>query len=422
MSSNSGAKGKPIANFINLIEGLADFAEQHSLGEIIGEIILKSGYKDYLTVSNDPTSQSRLENLKELKNMHHTGGAGLPAIREFLERVSLTASSDLPTTGGSQASAPADSILLTSSTGSDSAMAATNIQESNNTLGSITMMTLHLAKGLEFPTVFLTGFEEGLIPHYRSTEEREIDEERRLCYVGMTRAKETLYISRATRRSLFSNGDSFARPRPSSRFGKDLPEEVLESLGGDIKGYGFDENNGYDESYKFGDDGDSFVTSFNSIGVKNKFHNSNAGVTNFNNTKKVSSWSMRYGQNESDTYDDNYSNNKNILLQVGTQKLISQKLKFRNQNDIMNYIGIKKAQELEEDTYVINSNDLISVDEIEINTRVTHKTFGAGTVKEIELVEGEVSEDSKIKIEFDSAKVGVKRLIFKYAGLGLVTK
>jgi DNA helicase-2/ATP-dependent DNA helicase PcrA len=95
-------------------------------------------------------------------------------------------------------------------------------------------MTLHLAKGLEYPLVFLTGLEEGLLPHYRSIDDPiAIEEERRLCYVGITRAMQKLYLSRATLRGLFAAGGSSGY-REVSRFAYDMPAECLEHLNGDF--------------------------------------------------------------------------------------------------------------------------------------------------------------------------------------------
>ena len=92
-------------------------------------------------------------------------------------------------------------------------------------------MTLHAAKGLEFPIVFIVGMEEGLFPHSRSLwEQNQLEEERRLAYVGITRAKETLYLSYASRRIYFGEQVS----NPPSRFIVDIPENLLESVGGEI--------------------------------------------------------------------------------------------------------------------------------------------------------------------------------------------
>jgi DNA helicase II / ATP-dependent DNA helicase PcrA len=100
--------------------------------------------------------------------------------------------------------------------------------------GTVSLMTLHLAKGLEFPVVFLTGLEEGLLPHYRSVEDGTVEEERRLCYVGITRAMRKLHLTRAMKRGMFSAGQSFGLSmfREPSRFLMDMPGSFLREESG----------------------------------------------------------------------------------------------------------------------------------------------------------------------------------------------
>jgi len=129
-------------------------------------------------------------------------------LADFLDRVSLSSSQELPVEERK------DAVK----------------REQNN---FVSLMTLHLAKGLEFPVVFLVGLEEGLLPHARSIDEGSVDEERRLCYVGITRAMKQLFISRAKVRGMFSAGGSFGSGggsgsyRDVSRFAKDMPEANL---------------------------------------------------------------------------------------------------------------------------------------------------------------------------------------------------
>src|SRR3972149_10620309 len=106
----------------------------------------------------------------------------------------------------------------------------TDVDEYDDTTDAATLITLHAAKGLEFPVVFIVGLEEGLLPHMRSLESgdpAQLEEERRLCYVGMTRAKEHLYLLRAFRRSYSRTGPSFGGGHnPPSRFLADIPAEL----------------------------------------------------------------------------------------------------------------------------------------------------------------------------------------------------
>jgi DNA helicase-2/ATP-dependent DNA helicase PcrA len=163
------------------------------LPELIAELITASGYAEELQAEGTPEAQSRLENLKEL----------VTAAQEFVERSEE---------GGLQAFL--DSVALIA-----------DIDEYAEGRGAVTLMTLHMAKGLEFPTVFMVGMEEGIFPHaYAMADERELEEERRLCYVGMTRAKRRLYLTSARQRRLYGS-QSFNLP---SRFLDEIPTEVLE--------------------------------------------------------------------------------------------------------------------------------------------------------------------------------------------------
>ena len=162
------------------------------LPELIAELMTASGYAEELQTEGTPEAQSRLENLKEL----------VTAAQEFVERHEEGLQGFL------------DSVALIA-----------DIDEYAEGRGAVTLMTLHMAKGLEFSTVFMVGMEEGIFPHaYAMADERELEEERRLCYVGMTRAKRRLYLTSARQRRLYGS-KSFNLP---SRFLEEIPPEVLE--------------------------------------------------------------------------------------------------------------------------------------------------------------------------------------------------
>jgi DNA helicase II / ATP-dependent DNA helicase PcrA len=155
--------------------------------EILDAILKDFGYLDYL---NDGTEESlyRIENLKELRTVANS----YPVVSEFLETVALVESS-------SRAISADDD--------------------------SVTLMTLHAAKGLEFETVFMVGMEEGIFPHSRSmTDPDELEEERRLCYVGITRAKKNLYMTYTRRRTYFGTTSGSI----ISRFVTEIPEDLLD--------------------------------------------------------------------------------------------------------------------------------------------------------------------------------------------------
>ncbi|MDR1442040.1 MAG: DNA helicase PcrA [Bifidobacteriaceae bacterium] len=188
---------------------LSELAEMSSGGagpaQILDHALDQSGYLVELQESRDPQDAGRVENLAELHAVASEFEQSAPdgTLADFLERVSLVADSDQLPTGGD-----------------DSAEAAEALRQ-----GQVTLMTLHTAKGLEFPVVFVTGFEDGTFPHQRSmADPEELEEERRLAYVGLTRARRRLYISRAEARTTFGRPEYF----PESRFVSDIPKEVLE--------------------------------------------------------------------------------------------------------------------------------------------------------------------------------------------------
>lgn len=194
--------------FVKLLDGLEELAEEGAGPSTVLEAILdRSGYLAELRESSDPQDESRVENLHELLAVAQEFEQAFPEgnLGDFLERVSLVADSDqipTPDADASDGDGPA------------------KVDQ-----GVVTLMTLHTAKGLEFPVVFLTGMEDGTFPHQRSMgEESELEEERRLAYVGLTRARERLYLSRAAMRSAYGRPMDF----PPSRFLDDIPGELVD--------------------------------------------------------------------------------------------------------------------------------------------------------------------------------------------------
>jgi DNA helicase-2/ATP-dependent DNA helicase PcrA len=204
------AKNKSVRAYIELVDELTARSNSILLSALIHEVVNKTGYGPKLREMHDATAESRIENLLELEAIGRAADtlAGTPAetLRMFLDRVSLTSSADILNEDGSEA----------------------------GPVKTVSFMTLHLAKGLEFPLVFLTGVEEGLLPHYRSIyDETQLEEERRLCYVGITRAMQQLYLTRALSRGMFaSGGDSMGGLyREPSRFLSDIPHALTEQSG-----------------------------------------------------------------------------------------------------------------------------------------------------------------------------------------------
>ncbi len=221
----SGKASKGICAFVSLMNSLKSFALKASLPELISSVVDQSGYAEKLRSSKDPESESRLENIAELIVVATVFGeeelSSIERLRAFLDRVSLT--------GGDE---------VTTAEAKDLSIEHPEAEKPE----FVSLMTLHLAKGLEFDVVFFTGFEEGFLPHQRSLANPEdIEEERRLCYVGITRAKKILYLTRTTVRGMASAASSFGasgRWRSVSQFGQDIPESLIQSYGGDFFGGG----------------------------------------------------------------------------------------------------------------------------------------------------------------------------------------
>src|SRR5699024_987936 len=166
--------------------------ERLSLPEFYEELMIRSGYIAMLQAKPTEENKTRLENIRELKSsiQNYVDTAPEPTLAGFLEEIALY----------------------------------TDLEEYNQGDDAVVMMTIHAAKGLEFPHVFLVGFEDGLFPGMRAIgDQQEMEEERRLCYVAITRAKEKLTISHARQRMLYGRTTATL----PSRFLKEIPEDVV---------------------------------------------------------------------------------------------------------------------------------------------------------------------------------------------------
>ncbi len=181
-----------LSKFISLVEELRGMMDLMPLSEFVSAVIERTGYMAMLEAEGTHEAQGRMENLQELINVASEYDDEEDALSLFLDRSTLT----------------------------------TDIDETKEE-DAVTLMTLHSAKGLEFPVVFMVGMEDGLLPHYRNTESPfYLEEERRLCYVGMTRAKELLYLTRAEERKYYGVTKKF-RPSP---FLDEIPRDLIEDL------------------------------------------------------------------------------------------------------------------------------------------------------------------------------------------------
>ena len=291
--------------FIETIEYLRGNIDQLSISELIKETLNRTGYVKALEQENTTEAETRIQNLEEFLTVaiEFEEEEAENTLADFLEGITL--SSDLD-----------------------------GMEDSEE---SVTLMTLHSAKGLEFPVVFLVGMEEGIFPGNKCIgEPKELEEERRLFYVGITRAKQFLYLTCAKKRTIFGSTSYNA----ISRFVNEIPSELLD---------GFDEldNNKYD---KFED----------------SIYNWEYGTSS-----KVKSYKI----------DNNFSEKNKTVVASN----IGNGFQFKTAENFLNSITAKKS----------NSN--VDISKYKEGQRVYHKKFGEGTINKIE-PEG---EDYKIDISFD---------------------
>ena len=320
--------------FINTIEELKNKREELVISELIKTTLKKTGYTKALEEENTIEAENRIENLEEFLTVaiEFEEEYAENSLSEFLEGITLSSDID-------------------------------NVEETED---SVTLMTLHSAKGLEFPVVFLVGMEEGIFPGYKSIlEPKELEEERRLCYVGITRAKEHLYLTCSKQRTIFGSTSY----NPISRFLTEIPEDLLE---GYQEAFGEEDNN---KNQMFKDSNYTWT-----YGSKD-----NGNIKTYKIGEKESVGIGAFAK----------SNTTNNSTNTG--------FAFRTAESFLNNLGKKST-----------SNNQVDLSKYEAGVRVYHKKFGEGTINKVE-PEG---EDLKVDINFD--KVGHKRLMAKYANLEII--
>ena len=290
-------------SFINAIEELRNL--DVPVSELIKQTLNKTGYTQALKNENTVEAETRIENLEEFLTvaMEFEKEAAENSLTEFLESISLSSDTD-------------------------------NIEDTDN---MVTLMTLHSAKGLEYPVVFLVGMEEGIFPGHKSMDNPEdVEEERRLFYVGITRAKQNLYMTFAKRRTIFGSTSY----NPPSRFIKEIPSELLD---------------GYNEAMQDKDEED------------NKFADS--------------------------PFEWRYKNNKMQESKVTTYKVDSETLKTENKSGFQFRSAESFLKNLE-NKKVTNTEDL---SKYKVGQNVFHKRFGKGIITKLE----QEADDIKVDIEFE---------------------
>lgn len=314
--------------FIQLMEELKSKKDDLTISELIKQTLKKSGYTKALEEENTVEAENRIENLDEFLTVaiEFEEESADNKLSDFLEGITL--SSDLD-----------------------------NMEETEDT---VTLMTLHSAKGLEFPVVFLIGMEEGIFPGFKSiSEPKELEEERRLCYVGITRAKEYLFLTCSKQRTIFGSTSC----NPVSRFLKEIPKDLLEGFDS-IEGENTKKDIFADSKYSW------------TYGSKNAIQNAS----------KIKTYSIKESE----------------PIMAASSKKQDSGFAFRTAESFLNSLQKKSV-----------SQD-VDLSQYTEGVRVYHKKFGEGTISNVE-PEG---DDLKVDIQFD--KVGHKRLMAKFAKLEII--
>lgn len=376
---NSKAKEK-LKKFAELIMNFQSVVKKYSLREFISLVIEKSGYLRELTEEKNPENEARIDNLQELVNVadQFEPEDMDNVLGEFLSQVALVS----------------------------------DIDGMENISNNVTLMTLHSAKGLEFPTVFLAGLEEGIFPHQRTfTSNSEMEEERRLMYVGVTRAEQTLYLTSAKRRQMWGEYKYYN----SSRFLQEIPPNLLESS--------YSDNTSSQTTFKSAVDkirfnkapSDSFGKIAPSTGFGSNFvapQKKNNSVGGFGKDF-VAPQKKEFVKNLQTAQKMNqFNQSKAILVKSQKNKAAEEeKVKdFFKDNAIKRMLEEKKKQELEQK---IKEEELSSSAPYFFNVgeRVFHEKLGVGHITEVT----QIGESTMYTIDF--GKLGKKAMDAAYARL-----
>ena len=312
--------------FVNAIEELRAKKDDIKISDLIKETLKKSGYTQALENENTIEAENRIENLDEFLTVaiEFEDESADNKLSDFLEGITLSSDID-------------------------------NMEETEET---VTLMTLHSAKGLEFPVVFLVGMEEGIFPGYKSIgEPKELEEERRLCYVGITRAKEYLFLTCSKQRTIFGSTSC----NQVSRFLREIPSDLLD---------------GYDKA----------------LGEKQES----------NNVFGDSKYSWTYGSKDNGNIKTYKIDKHEPSVAAASSNSNNNGFMFRTAESFLNNLT-KKA-----------TGTNVDLSKYKAGVKIYHKKFGEGIISNVE-PEG---DDLKVDINFD--KVGHKRLMAKFANLEII--
>ena len=362
--------------------------------KVIDSILKDSGLLEDLQRSEDPQDASRVDNLSQLQSVAAEYEQNTPdaSVAGFLETTALVADSD-------------------------------QLPNENEDTGKVTLMTLHTAKGLEYPVVFLTGMEQGTFPHARALEDDgELCEERRLAYVGITRAKQRLYVTRAAVRAQWGQ----AQDMLPSQFLDEIPDNLIDwkrkeadvTSWGDSRarrgsfGRDFDSDFGGDFDSDFGGWDDDYSDAFSE---KTTYGGSAYGSSKSYSSGKSYGSSKSYG---SKSYGSSYGSGKSYESSYGSsygsKSYASKSNSYKSSAVKTRKIATKSASstsatKLGSSSGVMDKDNNLNIQDFQIGDKITHDTYGLGTV----IATQDKGRNSIITVDFGSD--GVKRLMLRVA-------
>ena len=346
-------------NLTNIIEVPGEDNEEQrlSIPDLITSVLKESGYIDSLKTENTVEAESRIQNIGEFLTVaeEFEKESADKSLNEFLNNISLSSDTD-------------------------------NLEETDDV---VTLMTLHSAKGLEYPVVFLVGMEEGIFPGYQSMgDDNELEEERRLFYVGITRAKKYLFLTCANMRKIFGSTSY----NPPSRFLKEIPKDLLD---------------GYDEVFEDRKREDSFEDSNYSW----KYGKSSGSSSWNKNGESYSgeNWNKSNSSYSGGNFSRSVSVNGNANGRVVTHR-ISNDDKIEETNSS----PFKRTAESFLANLNARNNSNVDISKYKVGQNVFHKKFGKGKIVKLD------PEGDDIKVDLEFEKFGHKRLMAKFAGLEII--
>ena len=395
---------KPLGVFRDMMHGLADFAKDHDTkpSEVVAEVLSKSGILEELQRSEDPQDASRVDNLSQLQSVAAEFEQNTPdaTLAGFLETTALVADSD-------------------------------QLPGENEDSGKVTMMTLHTAKGLEYPYVFLTGMEQGTFPHQRAMEDTsELAEERRLAYVGITRAKRRLYVTRAAVRAQWGQANDMM----PSQFLDEIPDELIDwkrrEAGVERMRASWrnddDEFGGWDDDDDFGSvpfGGSSYGKSSyggssygsGTYGSRSSYGSSSygSGRAQYGGSSERGASSL-YGSSSQRSYAGAGSSSSygSLYGSYGSGKFSgkSGKVTTRRVKPKTKPVDLTKSSQASQ----TDNRSGLSISDVHVGDRLTHDHFGMGTVIEIQ----DKGANSVITVDFGNGEV--KRLLLRMAPIEML--